>query len=108
MWAQGLTIGLLIAAGALTQTRRAAMAAEVCRVYHISLLIYNSTQPHLYRARSTILGRMLYVHILLPTITFMLITFCVHQLAQHERERQEEAALEAAVAARSSQSVAAA
>ncbi|KIM46505.1 hypothetical protein M413DRAFT_316758 [Hebeloma cylindrosporum] len=28
MWAQGLTIGLLIAAGALTQTRRAAMAAE--------------------------------------------------------------------------------
>ena len=30
MWAQGLTIGLLIAAGALTQTRRAAMAAEVC------------------------------------------------------------------------------
>jgi hypothetical protein len=33
MWAQGLTIALLIAAGALTQTRRAAMAAEVCRIY---------------------------------------------------------------------------
>lgn len=42
MWAQGLTIALLIAAGALTQTRRAAMAAEVCLIYLISLFIYNS------------------------------------------------------------------
>ena len=38
MWAQGLTIALLIAAGALTQTRRAAMAAEVCLIYQISQL----------------------------------------------------------------------
>jgi len=60
MWAQGLTIALLIAAGALSQTRRAAMAAEG--------QIDHSWQD---------------------------------VLAQHERERQEEAALEAAVAARS-------
>lgn len=30
MWAQGLTIGLVIAAGALTQHKRAEIAKEVC------------------------------------------------------------------------------
>lgn len=30
MWAQGLTIGLVIAAGALTQGKRAEAAKEVC------------------------------------------------------------------------------
>lgn len=33
MWAQGLTIGVLIVAGALTQTRRKLFAQEVCLIF---------------------------------------------------------------------------
>jgi hypothetical protein len=44
MWAQGMTIGVLIAAGALTHAKRADAAKRVCR--SISNMIVNSDVKH--------------------------------------------------------------
>lgn len=70
MWAQGLTIGLLIVAGALTHSRRAAYAKE-------------SQSDHSWKDVVSNLDIQLYV---------CLLTYPL-QLDQQERDRQHEAAL---------------